>query len=154
MLKFPDGKGDASAPSKPEAKSAKANASPFAFLIGDDDVDDVSVKGYWHEQAGSTEATELFTSKLRVGMAQLHMEYAKRACPTYTDDDLIVVERKGVSEVWTMRAFKPREIVIPCISSDIRTGCWTKGNSHSIPVDGGPTNARPIVVDGKNLGIH
>ena len=37
-LKFTDGKGDDSAPSKPEAKPAKANVSPFAFLLGDGDV--------------------------------------------------------------------------------------------------------------------
>ena len=38
MLKLTNGKGDDSAPSKPEAIPAKATVSPFAFLNGDGDV--------------------------------------------------------------------------------------------------------------------
>ena len=125
----------------------------FDIVLGDSDPSDVSVKVAWHKQAESACATELFEAKTRISRVTTNMEYVNSVCPTYTDKDLIVVERNGVSEVWTMRAFKPREILVPCISSDIRTAYWTRFNAQSVPFHSkGKHTNKNLVVDGKHLG--
>ncbi len=128
-------------------------ANPFDFVLGDSDHTEVNVRQGWHKYAQLESATALCDAKSKVSRVSVNMEYVKHVCPTYTDEDLMVVDRKGVSEVWTMRAFKPREIVVPCISSDIRTAYWTRGNAQSVPDHNkSKTQQKVFVIDGKSWG--
>jgi len=63
--------------------------------------------------------------KARVGFG---MHAALEACPSLGPQDLAVVHRqtpKGLwkTDVWTKKRFAPRELLVPCVASELREFC-------------------------------
>ena len=74
---------------------------------------------------------------------------------TYGPDDLLIVKRDSTFEVWTLKAFKPGELVFVPETSEIKPRFYTVGRSVIARNTADPTfnkGSRPFVIDGRVRG--
>ena len=118
----PDGKPaakDASPEEPPTKKHRKKDKGEdkeaWKFLVGDSLVDDVVVHKTWPDFSSHEEDLfKTFLLRSRIGMC---LDSLAAVVGHYTADDLMVASRRSskgvwITEVWTLRDFKPKEIRI------------------------------------------
>ena len=72
--------------------------------------------------------------------------------PDYTADDLLIVMRESVLEVWTQRSFKAYEICFAPVSPQVKDCYWTLGRSVLFSQTATPHPSRKhLVLDGRTM---
>jgi len=102
---------------------------------------------------------QLFFLKARVGFG---MHAVLEACPVLGPQDLIIVHRqtpKGQwkGEVWTKRRFAARELLVPCVATELRECLWSKIFSAFVGLPShGPgkhPEGKSLALDGRHRGV-
>ena len=102
------------------------------------------------DSKGVLQALAALRGKVAVGM-----QAALEALPTFGPADLLIVHREQpsgsyTSEVWTLRKFAAGELVVPLISTEMKSGLWSKGLSALVNL---PAHGEGKHPQGKDLAI-
>jgi hypothetical protein len=141
-----------------EGKSGVKPSSKYAFLTAaacdDGKTDTIDIIHKWSNCLTASDSKVNLMhcqSTMCAALAQV-----SHHCPTYTEKDLILITRNGRYELWTMRDFKPKEIMFCPDSTDLRDRFWSVsvgkacrlGNSEKI-AKSFSLDGKPMVIDGR-----
>lgn len=136
----------------------KTNLAPkFSFVnkdIPEDEITPVLPEPKWNKLLDHDSVLEqLWFLK---GKAAILASAIVRSLPEFGPNDLMVIHRQisgktsWRSEVWTMRAFDAKELVIPVVSTELKDRFWTRGLHHFL---GLPNNGPGRHPEGKQLAF-
>ena len=112
-------------------------ASVPQWLLGESNPEDVKQETGWTKLLSDFEnINKIFWLKARIGV---HLQALSESVPSYTASDLVVCHRQTSSktgvykdELWTKRAFKPLELVLAPLVSQIKDTHLT--NLFNVPI--------------------
>ncbi len=113
----------------PAHASAKATATYPFLAVGDGAGDEgVEVVGGWTRQlASNDEKYQMWALRGTVGFMLRNLA---ESADELVEKDILVVRRKGVTELWTLRDFKAGTIVLVPDTTAIRPRFWDEGSQR------------------------
>ena len=144
-------------PAKKQRKKGKAeDTEAWKFLIGESPVDDVVVHKTWPDFSSHEEDLfKAFLLRSRIGVC---LDSLAAVVGHYTAEDLMVASRRSskgvwITEVWTLRDFKPKELRIAPVTTQMKETHLTSGCSSQVGLPshgaGKHPNGSSIALDGR-----
>jgi len=125
-------------------------AHPYLKVEGDDDVPSV-IEGWPSQQIVRDPEYKAEQVKARILYV---MDSLQSVLPTYEKEDLLVIKRGSVIEVWTKKPFKAGELAFVPHATEVKPRFYTAGRSTIAKNTADPVSkdTRPFVIDGRIRG--